>query len=850
MKEQEPIRKGLTNQAYDPTLGGGPMQDQGEVPAGGGGQVAEAPLPQTPERPSRPEEERAEGGLSPRVLDIAAGMERLWQLKRPLRERERDALTPQEQVEVSALSQTVRNTIKELPLSGLEVNHVIPYIARDEEMSDYLLNRIIGNPDSYPGSQYDDNIDFLTRSTLTTFTSAVRENAPAFSKKFGTIQELRRYFHNIQLSLTQGNLDTFAQLATTLQDSHFTEAVDHIGVATVNRLYDEAFWAMGLSEKTTFEAGDFERIERWVRERFTQLIEQRVILNTKFGYARPLEDWEKERALTVGLNFFTIKIRGAELIASAAVANTGGARQWGSFKYESAVRLVNPVRFLIHKFHIGETVGGQAMYEKLEKELEEVNKSLTSEQLPFIGRVRRQVLESSTPLGRTGFETGWRVFPEYLSKIPLRISQEEYEKVRAEFVAMKAKYTFIAGEELRSLGQGQEDNVHYVQAGQYIDAWTRICKDYYQYSKEKKADFLYGPEGKLRPVAQQVDFYLGILLGMDDIPTAMKEDLWKKVSRVLPLRIAYFLVEERDRVLQSHNISGNDWKKLEGKMVLLQELRILRAEEAANQIPDERVAEKFRAFQALGSSQDIVAWYDSLPEAERHIALTDRDKNVIREFIRVGEEKAKDLARVAWPITPFMEDTLFRTSYLELGAEFSRRRIVDAAAVSKAGQEIIQVFANPGMESKDALSHFENALNSLDTPHGREAAQKLLFPFEKAWLLFRRKWGGLHRTPGISGLLKLFRENQSDAQEYFGHTAPADDVEDEREITQVMARRGILRRGGKNKYGKELDSLLETMRKEIGATWADMIWYLLKTFGPLILVLLPYHFAKALREAK
>ncbi len=810
------------------------------------------------------QEARRRGGLDPNEVLIVNGINELRRIKEAVENRPDKQATPEEQETLRTTSEEVRNAISLLPLSRPDMS-VIREIARDEEMSDYFQNRIIGVPDNFPDTEYNKNIDFYSKSTLIAFYAEVQKRDPDRAKRYASIEEARESIHNIQYALTKGEMEFFSKLAFSVTNNTYDSVVSHVGVPTVNRLYEEAFWSVGLSQKTTLQADDFDKMEKWVRERVGKMNEQGSLANNQFGYSRQLERWELERALTVGLNFFTVKIRGAELIASTAVENSGGARQWGSYKYESAVRLVNPVRFLLHKFDAGGVGGGQWIGLRLMERLEKQNDKLGKNQLPFIGKIRRELFETSSPLGQVGLEWGWRIYMGYFNSLPLRLTKAEYDEQNKVFAAFKKKFPFVEGEDLEIVGQ--EGNSYYVRTGEYMDRWLNFMKNFKDpimvngnsdcLSKviDIQGDWKSFVERKFAPIAEQVDFYKGILVsqaGKEDIPEETRAKLWEKTAKFLPLRIGYFLSGERDEILRRRGMdpTGTAWNELEGKIAQLQELRVLKAEEAVRKfnINEAKGKELWEELAKLRQSNDLLAWYEVLsPEEQGAIGLNAQDKNIVRDLINLGNtENAKYLNKVNWPYAAFLEDAIFNINYSKLGPEFSRRRIVDAVQYSKAGQSLLAAIQGTDKPLEDMMKHFEEAIEALSAPMPKHGAQERVYPIILTILEFRQKFK-IDRIPIISGIRKLLKRNQSKAQEYLGHTAPADDTDDQYQITQVMTRRGILRRGGKDKYGRDFNSLLEKMRHELGAQFVNYAFFLIKTFGPIALFILPIEFIKALR---
>src|SRR5581483_6873038 len=261
-------------------MGGGEQRGGPPTPAGGGrgGRGGRPPRPPRPPRggapeAGEPEEPDLEGAIRELIeslrpqerrgrpefedqLESAASAKEAWSQRfqmpqivelreRILRERDPDQRAAL-QVALAELKKQAREQIDNINPQDRYMNIpiVLSVIVQDDELADMFFDKIIRLPDATPGGHY--QLGLYAASAKDDFLAAVQGSGdPEKADVYGTKLELRENFHNLRLALRQGNTRDFTTLGLTVNQEQYQQAVGYAGVGTVNRLYEQAYWASG-----------------------------------------------------------------------------------------------------------------------------------------------------------------------------------------------------------------------------------------------------------------------------------------------------------------------------------------------------------------------------------------------------------------------------------------------------------------------------------------------------------------------------------------------------------------------------------------------------------------------------
>lgn len=449
-------------------------------------------------------------------------------------------------IHVQVLKAEARDHMRDLrSFRNYYLQEIMDEILKDDEIADMYLNLIIGIPDTKTESHYDIR-DLNATSALYAFRIATSRIPEKKALRYGRVEEVRQYFHDMRHALQQGNMRDFGTLGLTINHEHFQEAVHIAGVADLNRWYDQGY-AMIVKKYGSFEPHHYKEIDKWVDKRIEEAQHNGLLARevTQYNeetekdevvYARKFEDWELRRAKVVGRAFFITKLRAPEVISATSVAMTTEARRWQSYTFEGAVRVFNPVRFLFLKFDMMKDHGSIWLTEHLENifrknrnerlshkaekgdgltdgernrlravlaELQNPNAE-NSRLLTHIGAVDRNNFEISAPQGRLGFEHGWRVTQSYLNVLPLKITVDEFNWIKNQYKELVRIGKVTKDEQIQVLrhytgealpkmeGYEAPEDYVYVNAGYYMETHDRISENlgkFQEYHKTSGGDF-------------------------------------------------------------------------------------------------------------------------------------------------------------------------------------------------------------------------------------------------------------------------------------------------------------------------------------------------------------------------
>ncbi len=761
--------------------------------------------------------------------------------------------------------------IEEMNPAGYQVDEGdIDFIARDDEFSERYLDLLLSLPESQPRSGY--HLGFHEGNNLEAFMHKVKEHDPKRLQRYSDERGMRQNFHEMRRYMLVGNIRDFSTVARDIPDTYIQAATDYVGVNSVQRFYDTVF-KEAMAKKQTISPQDFKHIEERLEKLFRDANESGVFnieqkgedgnpLRDEHGNiaTRALREWEINRAINVGRNFSAIKLRLPELISVGEIPSNFGTpsvpETFVSFDYESAVRFLNPLRFLGSKFGIGAVRGGQEYLKKLFIEID-AQKNSQAKFTKLFG-IDRKNYERSAPFGNTSFDSGWRIPQANLNvfKIMARVRDEKiYDEVDNKEMILKVYDPTQAEQE--------------VEAGYYIDHQTRYIRELRKRGlKDPQISAQYDHNAAIKQAVEKLPFYRGFLASYGNVPIEAKVEAWKKIAEDMPNQVMMILKGNAsfDALKASQGMTEEKMETLQRKLALYQELR-LQAQMRETKLRDDG--------SPIDPTAGITEKDPNDPEGHRRIIrnvtlneiITSNpihgDNSLSPDELRFidamktwmghdmqegGGTVYKNLAEVKWPINPINEDFAYETAdYTRTGAEVFRRRIGgDAVALYQAAEEVIPILRNPNMAFETYIEHMQKAADAIDTPHGYEAAQNMLFTFHKTKLDFTRKDKIWESLPGIDEAASYFGVPVSEAQRWFGKNGAAYDTFQTRALIEQLVGAGLIRR---HKEIGEDKPQIDKLRKALRATLPDILVKRIPIGGIFILLIIISEFTKrALKE--
>ena len=147
--------------------------------------------------------------------------------------------------------------------------------------------------------------------------------------------------------------------------------------------------------------------------------------------SKKIEEWEINRALSIGRVYHNITFRSSEVIALSQINKAGGGKAYTSFPFENAVRTLNPI-LTAERFTIGEKLGGMELWKKAVKANRELMKEdkrhLGINRFTHINGVKVDDMEFTASLGISGVFSGWRMFYAMYPTLKIEVQGENGEK--------------------------------------------------------------------------------------------------------------------------------------------------------------------------------------------------------------------------------------------------------------------------------------------------------------------------------------------------------------------------------------------------------------------------------------
>lgn len=344
MKEQEPIRSGLTNQAAEPTLGREyPMQEGGEVPGAGG-----PPETTTPRPPAEGPPPQGPGGPEAPRVGVPSGGER------PQRTERTDPSRYFTDEELRA--------IRDNPVER-----------------ERIFNDIFKRADVSPSRPFEDVFSqFYDLPVYTAFIDHLQSlGLVNEARKYIEEEAMRRIVHNANYAVLAGvgteQLVNFVQgFRSELADLAFGKK----GVVAAMHFHEQALLKVReenggylpyegvVGDPKTGTIGRVEQLEREYLDRALRLglIPGTEVRDEQGNVTYQMAEWEKNRAIAFAGGMGIITGRVIEIAASSILpkgeteANPKGSvgARFVSLYAQDVIRDIAPFRHVIGKFNVGQ----------------------------------------------------------------------------------------------------------------------------------------------------------------------------------------------------------------------------------------------------------------------------------------------------------------------------------------------------------------------------------------------------------------------------------------------------------------------------------------------------------------
>ena len=357
-----------------------------------------------------------------------------------------------------------------------------------------------------------------------------------------------------------------------------------------------------------------------------------------------------------------------------------------------------------------------------------------------------------------------------------------------------------------------------------------------------KGDRTYGEEigrrlnEKIRGYVQKQRLFLGAMLqleaGLDD---ANKQIIWENAAKFLPSRIAAFFPKETlDIVQRAYGLTGDGkqaeeyWNTLKAKIFLAEHKRVI----------NDAAVLKDKTWREAGQRdlKSLSDYYKEAGIAQPSMGLDRQDPEIriIEELTALGKGKAKELAKMKFSFTPFLDDV--PTTNWEGIDDFSYTRILvsDQSAFQEGYGAIIGLIGNTVVKPENVVEAFKKAIEKTQNPLGLKDAQKFMEKYIAAYLSMSRmnnlaKW--------FNPLMQFGRQPRSKIEQ---GNLKANIVLDEMQQSYILdglAQNDVISDDPTEQDKAGLTQYLR-MKKENHADWLDKAYYwariLIEFFGPLL----------------
>lgn len=663
-----------------------------------------------------------------------------------------------------------------------------------QDSFDYMVNKIISLPLSQEMASYQlgltaqMNLEVITSVLADAINdpqnSAHRERLEGLSDRLSNSQESFKLLHEMNKLVRSGQLEQFLTSAGAVTPEHLNYLQGLPAVSAAMRTYEQVY-------------DDFLTRRGWVYSEESEELSKKVyksleILNQGGAFGRqPLEVWELRRAHAIAGKMYNITLRSAEKIATGTVprdleskereykikefekarsegrqadakrlkeeiaaAEILGKHRYSSFPFESMGRIMNPIQLLVWRFEVGSDApddkGSSMQFLKLAKKyyrefLRTKKNKLDINKITKLGGISVGEMEYGGIFGVSGLYSGWRQENMFISQ--MRLNDGGVSTTVQEWVANHAPEIELAK-----------------QTGDPV----------------RMADVL-------RPLIENVKAGRGILLKQGPFGEAIgyeaRKLLWEKIAEENVSLMTNYLSgikfeDGAQNIPRSLNeIVGNvgvniNLEQFKQKILLEQEIKMRQA--ARNLHP--------KLF--AGQPPDRVLPVDFYLPSEQRL------KDAI---IVAGKQLAPHLADIAFPYTPFVNDTFFEAfNYSVAGHEFYRRRLAsDTPSFNKAEGAFTGIIDNPGAKTEDVLTKLHEMQRGIEGPNGRPDGQKRTFPVIEAYLEWIMTRSG-ERHVILKSMKQSLLKHTSEAQKYSGMEAPSVNEEQARKIIEHLEQHAVL----------------------------------------------------------
>lgn len=602
---------------------------------------------------------------------------------------------------------------------------------------EYVLESIINVADltplgTIPNPTFvqSENIARLIKGTL----DLDRDTSKTFYKYLKELQERRQLSHELYKSLsTKGAYEKYVGEHLKNDGFHYLEN-EIAGVSEVQGLWEKVMARKKSNKKEILSQEEFDEVHEEVRGLFitnanldasgtSQKLNKEFtisVVNATTGkmetkdIKRPLRQWEIDRAAVVGRSIAHVSGRAITYGMLGDLPELGDDL-WESMNAEYVARITGSMKVMARRFLAGGSSASKLYVERWVKN----KKKIAEESGQIFGEgetsLYGQSLESAVYMD-TGVPDlkshSWRSRRTMLknrkfAKIGESDANDSDKNTIGDYLDRKwkrvdnLKVTEL-DIELDSLGSLTKEEIDYLGNKKTV----RISK------VDRKRNILYSRE--IRDAVLNQRLYLGALLREGHFTPMLREEIWQKVSELLPSRIAAFFPEERKKISEivvdgeRHEVGVNDeeWKNISDKLFMAE---MDRTREQAERVRNNDFTE-VRLSDFYG----------------RNGFTTKGEIAYIEEIIKLGQSKSKILSVMIFSQSAFLDDAP-GPEWMNLGKETVGRLLVnDYEGYNTANNERNAIIANPSMRLEESAGHLIKAKDGYASPIGQNDAQERL----------------------------------------------------------------------------------------------------------------------------
>ncbi len=689
-------------------------------------------------------------------------------------------------------------------------DHTLKLIVDDEEAYQRLAFKIIGGPlqsetgDYSLGFYGQINIDAMTNllQSLSENTTdpTKRDTFNAQKEDINNIKEGVRTMHELNKYIVTGNLEPASQIAGSILPKYQQVLQKWKGVALVERLL-EAAHSVTVSKdgyinidndqemmgtKINKVTGKFEKDQgKSVLAEFRELL---AIIKASPGLAtgaltgfENMQEWEISLAYNLGRAMFNNQQRKAAWTSQGQVP--AGNRAWESTPLEGFNKILNPGRWLYHRFTIGKGRGGMRWFDRFTDAMQRYKhtEGWGHTSITKIRDDKIEMFELPTMTGVRDWMASWRAFGMTLKQTSARF----------ELQGSVAGFQVFHKEAGSNVSNNAPIDPNDTSLGMILDTgalkFNRAGEDkgWDDLKDFEQADYLrsvfYEPDtDNLRADLQSA---LGVVYryvlnpaaghhGLEKSPKSnkIKEDIrakiWERVAEDNPLAIIPYLNKMEYGHGGGHKTFGGrdvfrdtpgvDWSILQRKLNFLNEIKLAKVRGIKN--PDGSYAV---APELSFSLQNAIAHVESVRGPGY---LSADEARFLEEVKTEAHHVAHDMANVKFAFAPFMNDVILEdTDYDQPGQESFRRHFGDLAQFNATNGAIAEAMDNLGLitdyhKMVEFIAKFSKGITGV---HGDETAKHKAYPVIEATVaFFRRGENVIDKSGEFKGEDKLSRKQR------------------------------------------------------------------------------------------